>query len=100
VVNGDNDVIAYDSPPNSEPGMIRVRLDAKGRQIGPNAEVKDVVGGYIIVETDEIGQAVELSKGCPDFGSRWFVRSTSRANPLKTEMELTEHLFRHEWGRR
>jgi hypothetical protein len=24
-----------------------------------------VVGGYIIVQADDIGQAVELSKGCP-----------------------------------
>lgn len=34
-------------------------------QDGPYAETKDVVGGYIIVEADDIGQAVELSKGCP-----------------------------------
>ena len=32
---------------------------------GPYAETKDVVGGYIIVEADDIDQAVELSKGCP-----------------------------------
>jgi hypothetical protein len=32
---------------------------------GPYAEAKDVVGGYIIVEADDIGQAVELSRGCP-----------------------------------
>jgi hypothetical protein len=32
---------------------------------GPYAEAKDVVGGYIIVETEDIAEAVELSKGCP-----------------------------------
>ncbi len=32
-MNGDNDVLAYDSPANSEPGMIRLRLDPKGRLI-------------------------------------------------------------------
>src|SRR5215467_773278 len=32
---------------------------------GPYAEAKDVVGGYIIVEADDIDQAVELSKCCP-----------------------------------
>jgi hypothetical protein len=32
---------------------------------GPYAEAKDVVGGYIIVEADDIIHAVELSKGCP-----------------------------------
>ena len=32
---------------------------------GPYAEAKDVVGGYIVVETDDLAHAVELSKGCP-----------------------------------
>lgn len=32
---------------------------------GPYAEAKDVVGGYIVVETDDLTHAVELSKGCP-----------------------------------
>jgi hypothetical protein len=32
---------------------------------GPHAEAKDVVGGYVIVEADDIAHAVELSKGCP-----------------------------------
>jgi len=32
---------------------------------GPYAEAKDVVGGYIVVEADDIAHAVELSKGCP-----------------------------------
>ncbi len=34
LINGDNDVLGYDSPPNTEPGMIRMRLDPKGRLIG------------------------------------------------------------------
>ena len=33
LVSGDNDVISYRSPPNTESGMIRLRLDAKGRLI-------------------------------------------------------------------
>jgi hypothetical protein len=32
---------------------------------GPFAEAKDVVGGYTLIEAKDIGQAVELSKGCP-----------------------------------
>jgi hypothetical protein len=32
---------------------------------GPYAEAKDVVGGFIVVEADDIVHAVELSKGCP-----------------------------------
>ncbi len=32
---------------------------------GPYAEVKEIVGGYIIVKADDLNDAVELSKGCP-----------------------------------
>jgi hypothetical protein len=32
---------------------------------GPFAEAKDIVNGYMLVEAADIGQAVELSKGCP-----------------------------------
>jgi hypothetical protein len=32
---------------------------------GPYAEAKDVVGGYIIVEANDLAHAAELSKGCP-----------------------------------
>ena len=32
---------------------------------GPYAEAKDVVGGYIIVEANDLADAAELSKGCP-----------------------------------
>jgi len=32
---------------------------------GPYAEVKEIVGGYIIVRADDLNDAVELSEGCP-----------------------------------
>jgi hypothetical protein len=32
---------------------------------GPYAEAKDVVGGYIVIEADDLAHAVEVSKGCP-----------------------------------
>lgn len=32
---------------------------------GPYAEVKEIVGGYIIVKADSIEDALELAKGCP-----------------------------------
>ena len=32
---------------------------------GPYAEVKEIVGGYLLVKTDTLDDAVELSKGCP-----------------------------------
>ena len=32
---------------------------------GPYAEVKEIVGGYIIVKADDLDAAVKLSYGCP-----------------------------------
>ena len=32
---------------------------------GPFMELKEMVGGYIIVKADDIDDAVKLSKGCP-----------------------------------
>jgi hypothetical protein len=32
---------------------------------GPYAEAKDVIGGYVIVEAEDLNQAADLSKGCP-----------------------------------
>jgi hypothetical protein len=42
-----------------------VRGRAKAVTDGPYVEVKDAVGGYMIVQARDIDQAVELSKGCP-----------------------------------
>lgn len=32
---------------------------------GPYAEVKEMIGGFIIVSTETIEEATELAKGCP-----------------------------------
>ena len=32
---------------------------------GPYAEAKDVIGGYVVVEANDLSHATELSKGCP-----------------------------------
>lgn len=32
---------------------------------GPFAEAKDVVGGFTLIQTRDLEQAVEISKGCP-----------------------------------
>jgi len=32
---------------------------------GPYAEVKEIVGGYIVVSSETIEEAVQLSEGCP-----------------------------------
>ena len=51
-------------------------LDGKGKVVtgkqkvvtdGPYAEAKDLVGGYLLVAAEELGQAAELAKGCPIF---------------------------------
>lgn len=34
---------------------------------GPFAEGKELVGGYIIVKTDDLDEAVDLAKDCPIF---------------------------------
>src|SRR5262245_32713150 len=40
---------------------------------GPYAEAKDLVGGYTVVEANDLAQAAELSKGCPVFERNGFV---------------------------
>ncbi len=32
---------------------------------GPYAEVKEIVGGYMIVKADSLDEAIEFGKGCP-----------------------------------
>ncbi len=44
-----------------------VRGRAKTITDGPYAESKDIVGGFLIVQTADLAQAVELSLGCPIF---------------------------------
>jgi hypothetical protein len=42
-----------------------VRGKAKDVHDGPFAEAKDLVNGYVLIETGTIDEAVALSKGCP-----------------------------------
>ena len=34
---------------------------------GPYVEIKEAIGGYIIIRADSLDEAAELSKGCPIF---------------------------------
>jgi hypothetical protein len=34
---------------------------------GPYAEAKDLIGGYTLIQANDLAQAAELSKGCPIF---------------------------------
>jgi hypothetical protein len=49
------------------------RLESEGRVVkpdnvvtnGPFVEIKEAVGGYIVVRAESIDEAAEISKGCP-----------------------------------
>jgi hypothetical protein len=50
------------------------RLDGTGKVVrgkekavtdGPYVEVKDFIQGYVLVDAEDMNQAVELAKGCP-----------------------------------
>ena len=45
-------------------GMV-VRGNQKMVTDGPYAEAKDVVGGFSLIEANDLPRAVEISKGCP-----------------------------------
>jgi hypothetical protein len=51
--------------PTSARERINKVAAAKGH--GPFAEAKDVVGGYTLIEAEDLSEAVELSKSCPIF---------------------------------
>ena len=52
------------------------RLGTKGKVVkpgsivtdGPYVEIKEAIGGFIIVKADSIDEAAELAKGCPILG--------------------------------
>lgn len=50
-----------------EGGGKLVRGRQKTVTDGPFAEAKDVIGGFTLIEARDLGQAVELAKGCPIF---------------------------------
>lgn len=49
------------------------RLSSEGKVVkpggvvtnGPYVEIKEAIGGYIVISADSIEEAAELSKGCP-----------------------------------
>jgi hypothetical protein len=51
------------------------RLDSDGRVVradksvtnGPYVEIKEAIGGYIMVKAADINEATEIAKGCPIF---------------------------------
>jgi hypothetical protein len=55
------------------------RLNSEGRVVKPNnvvtngpyAEIREAIGGYIIVKANDFNEAVEMAKGCPILQSPW-----------------------------
>lgn len=49
---------------------------------GPYAEVKEIIGGYLIVKTDTLDEAITLAQGCPilNMGGHVEVRDIIRMN--------------------
>ena len=45
----------------------KVLRPPRGSQIfdGPYAESKEVVGGYVLIQADNMDQAMEIARGCP-----------------------------------
>jgi len=50
-----------------EPGGKVVRGTRKTVSDGPYAEAKDLVGGYAVVEAQDLEAAVEIALGCPTY---------------------------------
>ena len=49
---------------------------------GPYAELKEMVGGFLILKADALDEAVELAKGCPvlEYGGHVEVRDLMAVN--------------------
>jgi hypothetical protein len=73
------------------------RLTSEGKTLkpgnvvidGPYAEVKEMVGGYLVVKADSLDEAIELAKSCPNliYGGSVEVRSVMamEANPTSAQ---------------
>ncbi len=57
----------YESGEPLIPGGKLVSGKNKSVTDGPYTEGKEVVGGYFIINAKDMNEAVEISKGCPDF---------------------------------
>jgi hypothetical protein len=73
--------IKYAGHPLEKTGKV-VRGKQKSIRDGPYAEAKDVVGGYMLIEANDLAHALEISKGCPilDVGGSVEVRPVEIVN--------------------
>ena len=65
-----------------ESGGKVVEAGSKTVVDGPFAEAKDLVGGFTIVQANDLAEAAELAKGCPvlDIGGSVEVRPVLKLN--------------------
>ena len=65
-----------------EPTGKVIRGEQKIVSDGPYAEAKDIIGGYTLIEANDLAHAVEISKGCPilDVGGSVEVRPVQKLN--------------------
>ena len=56
-----------DSGAQLQPAATAKTVRSTGVTDGPFIEVKEIVGGYSIVQADTLDAAAELAKGCPIF---------------------------------
>jgi hypothetical protein len=38
---------------------------------GPYPDIKEAIGGYVIIKADDFNEAVEMGKGCPVLHAPW-----------------------------
>ena len=55
--------------PVDEEGKLLSGHNAETVTDGPFAESKEAIGGYFIISAQDLGAAVEISKGCPIFAN-------------------------------
>ena len=51
--------------PFDEAKVVRNRNEKKVVTDGPFGDIKEAIGGYIVVKTNSIDEAVEFARGCP-----------------------------------
>ncbi len=60
-----NKFVTGNGLPFDEAKVVRNQSAKKIVTDGPFGEIKETIGGYIVVKTDSIDEAVEFAKGCP-----------------------------------
>ena len=63
---------------------------------GPFVGIKEAVGGFFVLEAEDLDAAIEVAAACPGCPSRWCDRDPTVGGVLAVALE---RVFREEWGR-